>query len=126
MTTAPTPTADVPAPIAPPEPVIINAGIRRSDAGMLIGAGALFGAGLALFYASHSDYGDADAAVSYADHERIESRADMLRIASIVSVGAGVALGVIAMYRIKVSKEGTELAITPKKGGAALVLETSW
>jgi hypothetical protein len=126
-TVAPPPSTDVPAPAAPPpQPVVVHQGMRGSDAGMLIGSGALFGAGIVLFFASQSDYGDADAAVSFDDHERIAARADRLRIASIVSAGAGIALGVIALYRIKVTKEGTDLAVAPKRGGAALVLETSW
>ena len=83
-------------------------------------------AGLCLFLAAYNDDNDANAAASYEDHDRISTRADRLKIGAIVAGGAGVVLGAIAIVRIKRSKEGTELSLSPRKGGAALVLERSW
>lgn len=122
------PPATPPPPPAPAEPQVIvrGGGISTSNGALLVGSGAGLAAGLCLFLAAQWDDGDAEAAARYEDHSRIAARADRLRIGAAISAGAGIALGVLAAYRIKVSKEGTELAISPKKGGAALVLERSW
>lgn len=88
--------------------IVRSGGISTANAGLLVGAGAGLAAGLCLFLSAQADDGDADDAASYEDHSRISARADRLRIASAVSAGAGVVLGVLAIYRIKVSKEGTE------------------
>lgn len=117
-----------PAPPPPPvEPqVVVQGGLTNTNAALLVGAGAGLAAGLCLFLAASADDDDAAAAASYEDHDRIATRADRLRIGALIGAGAGVALGVIAIYRIKLSKEGTELSFTPRKGGGALVLEKSW
>jgi hypothetical protein len=129
-TTAPlAPPEPTPAPPAPPpEPTVIvqRGSMSTGNAVLFAGAGAGIAAGVALFFSAQSDDGDAEAAASYEDYTRIETRADRLRLAAIASAGVGVALGVIAIYRLKVSKEGTELSLSPRKGGAALVLERSW
>ena len=118
--------ATPPPPAPPAEPVVVSGGLDMKNAALLVGAGAGLAAGLCMFIAASSDDGDADAAASYKDHDRIETRATRLRIGALISAGAGVALGAIAVYRIKVSKEGTQLSFAPRKGGAALVLEGSW
>lgn len=115
-----------PAPPAEPQVIVRGGGMSTANAALLVGSGAGLGAGLCLFLAAQWDDGDAEAAARYEDHSRIAARADRLRIGAAISAGAGIALGVLAAYRIKFSKEGTELAISPKKGGAALVLERSW
>ncbi len=122
------PPATPPPPPAPAEPQVIvrGGGMSTANAALLVGSGAGLAAGLCLFLAAQSDDTDAEAAARYEDHSRIATRADRLRIGAAISAGAGIALGVLAAYRIKVSSEGTELAISPKKGGAALVLERSW
>lgn len=128
VTQTPTaPPVPPPAPTPPPEPTIVHGGVSSGNLMMVMGAGIGLGAGVAMFFAAHSDASDADEARSYADHERIKSRSDKLYIASGVSLAAGVALGVIGLYRIKVEKEhNTSVAITPRVGGGSLVLETSW
>lgn len=115
-------------PPPPPEPQIIykSSGASQGNAMLLIGAGAGVAAGICLALAAYSDKQDADAAASYEDHDRISTRADRLYIGSAVSAGVGVVLGVIAIRRIKVSNEGTQLSVSPRKGGAAFVLERSW
>lgn len=125
--TEPAPPPPMP-PAPPPAPVETteHGAIRTSDALMLVGAGAGLAAGLCLFLAARSDDSDAAAAKSYEDYSRISTRADRLRIAAAVGAGAGVVLGVLAIYRIKVSKEGTEVAFKPKSGGGVVALEGSW
>jgi tetratricopeptide (TPR) repeat protein len=113
-------------PPPPPEPVVVQSGMSGKNAALLVGAGLGLGAGAALFFAAHNDDNDANAAASFDDHDRISTRADRLRIASAISAGVGVVFGVIAVYRIKSSKEGTQLSFTPRKGGGSLVLERSW
>jgi tetratricopeptide (TPR) repeat protein len=115
-------------PAPPPEPQIIykTGGVSKGNALMFVGAGAGLAAGVCLFLAGYNDHQDADAAASAADHDRISSRGNALYIGSAVSAGVGVVLGVIAIRRMKVSNEGTQLSLTPRKGGAALVLERSW
>lgn len=116
-----------PAPPAEPQVIVREGSLSKGNALMLVGSGAGLAAGLCLFLAAASDDSDAEAAARYEDHSRIAARADRLRIGAAVSAGVGVALGALAVYRIKFSKkEGTELSLSPKKGGAALVLETSW
>lgn len=114
-------------PPAPAEPqVIVRGGTSGTNAALLVGAGAGIAAGACLFLAAHSADGDADAAARYEDYSRISTRADRFRIASFVTAGAGIALGVLAIYRIKVSKESTQLSFAPHNGGGSLVLERSW
>jgi hypothetical protein len=114
-------------PPAPAEPTIVTSGgMSKGNALLLVGAGAGLATGVCLFFAGYTDKSDADAAASYDDHDRISTRGDRLYIASAVSAGVGVVLGVIAIKRIKVSNEGTQLSLSPRKGGAALVLERSW
>jgi hypothetical protein len=122
-----------PMPPSPPQPVAAEPQVTgtagafsTSNALLLVGSGAGLAAGLCLFLAAANDDGDADAVASYDDHDRIATRATRLRIASVISAGAGVALGALAVYRLRFSKEGTELSFTPKKGGGTLVLERSW
>lgn len=118
-----------PAPPPPPaEPQIVykSGGTSGGNALLFLGAGAGLAAGVCLFVAAYNDDADADAAARYEDATRIETRADRLRIGAAISAGAGVVLGVIGIVRMKGSKEGTQLSLTPRKGGAALVLERSW
>jgi hypothetical protein len=123
-----TPQPETPAPPPPPaEPqVVVRGGTSATDAALLVGAGAGIAAGACLFLAAHSADDDADAAARYEDYVRISTRADRLRIASAVTAGAGIVLGVLAIYRIKVSKESTQLSFAPHEGGGSLVFERSW
>ncbi len=116
-----------PPPPAPVEPqIVVRNDTLRTNTALLLGAGAGIGLAAGLFVAARSDDADADAAASFADHERISARADRLKVASLVSVGVGIGLGALALYRIKVSKEGPELALSPHKGGGTLVLGGRW
>ena len=117
-----------PAPPPPPaEPQIVyQGGIGKGNALLLVGAGAGLAAGAALFFAAMNDDSDADDAASFEDYDRISTRADRERIGAIVSAGLGVTFGVLAIYRIKHSREGTQVSLTPTKGGAAFTLERSW
>ncbi|HEY5946096.1 MAG TPA: tetratricopeptide repeat protein [Kofleriaceae bacterium] len=116
-----------PPPPPPAEPqVVVRGGMSGGNAALLFGAGAGIAAGICLFGAAHYDAADANVAASYDDHDRISARADRLYIASAITGGVGVVLGVVAIYRLKGSKEGTQLSVRPHKGGGALVLERSW
>lgn len=115
-----------PAPPPPPAEVVVKESMNRTNAALLVGAGTGVGAGICLLVAAYYADGDADAAASYEDHASISARADRMRIAGVVTGAAGVALGALAIYRIKVSKEGTTLSLRPRTSGAALVLERRW
>lgn len=115
-------------PAPPPEPQIEyrSSGMSKGNALLLVGAGAGIATGICLALAAYSDSNDADAAAKYEDYDRISSRSDRLYLGSLFAAGAGVALGAIAVVRMRGSNEGTQVSLTPKKGGAALVLERSW
>jgi tetratricopeptide (TPR) repeat protein len=117
-----------PPPPAPPPQIIVKSGsLSKTNIALFAGAGAGLGAAVGLFLAARSDDSDAEVAVSFDDHERISTRADRLRIASIASAGIGVALAAVAVYRIRVAKrEQAQLAITPHADGGVLVLGGSW
>lgn len=126
--TAPEQPALPPSPPAPPpEPQIVyRGGLTKGNALLLAGAGAGIATGICLALAAYNDSKDADAAAKYEDYDRISSRSDRLYLGSLFAAGAGVALGAIAVVRMRGSSEGTQVSLTPKKGGAALVLERSW
>jgi hypothetical protein len=114
-------------PAPPPEPQIeYRSGPSRGNALLLVGAGAGIATGICLALAAYNDSNDADAAAKYEDYDRISSRSDRLYLGSLFAAGAGVALGAIAVVRMRGSHEGTQVSLTPKKGGAAVVLERSW
>lgn len=117
-----------PAPPPPPaEPIVINAGASNTNLGMLLGAGVGIGAGIGFFVAAHGDANDADEARTFDDHERLQARSRNLYILSAVSAGAGVALGAVAMMRIRAAKEhNTTVSLLPRSGGGSFVLEGSW
>jgi tetratricopeptide (TPR) repeat protein len=119
-------TPSPPPPPAEPQIIYKTGGMSQGNAMMLIGAGAGIAAGICLALAAYNDKQDADVAASFEDHDRISTRGDRLYIGSAISAGVGVVLGVIAIKRIKVSNEGTQLSVSPRKGGAAFVLERSW
>jgi len=100
----------------------------NTNSWLLAGGGIALGAGVALLLASHSDRDDADAARSFADHERISTRADRLQIAGIVGAVAGAGLAGYAIYRIKFRGESrsTDLAVTPSTAGGSVTLSGSW
>jgi hypothetical protein len=123
----PPPPAPTPPPPPPPPPTIVRGGVSATDGALLVGAGAGLAAGLVLFMSAHYADQDADAAASYEDHNTISTRADRMRIASIVAGGAGIALGVVAVLRIRsANEEGTQVSVSPHKGGGMLVLGRSW
>lgn len=106
---------------------MVNGGVSKANLGMLLGAGAGLGLGVGFFIAAHSDSSDADDARTVADHDRISSRATALYIGSAVALGAGVALGVLALHRINVEKEhNTTVSFAPRANGGSFVLEGSW
>lgn len=118
-----------PAPPPPPaEPTVVykSGGMSRGNQMLLIGAGAGLAAGLCLFVSAQLDDGDAEAAASFADADRISTRADRLRIGAAAAGGLGIVFGVIAVVRIRGSSEGTQVSLTPRKGGGMFVLERSW
>jgi tetratricopeptide (TPR) repeat protein len=122
----PAPPPMPPAPPPPPPQTTSHGSIRTSDALMLVGAGAGLATGLCLAFAAHSDADDANAAATFDDHSRIEARSERLYVGAIIGAGVGVALGAIAMYRIKSSHEGTQVSLSPRKSGGMLVLERAW
>jgi hypothetical protein len=115
-----------PPPAPAPEPVTVGSSMSGTNATLLVGAGAGIAAGVCLLVAAHYSDNDADAAASYDDYAGISARADRMRIAGLITGGVGVALGALAIYRIKVSKESTTLSVRPHTSGAALVLERRW
>lgn len=129
VTTAPTPPApapDVPAP--PPETVVVHSGsISSSTMWMLMGSGFGVGAGAILLFSGYNDSNDADDAAKYSNHESISHRASLEYVLGAVGVGAGVALGVVGVLRIKAAKEhDTSVSFKPRTGGGSFVLEGSW
>jgi hypothetical protein len=117
-----------PAPPAPPaEPIVVGSGVSNANLGMLLASGLGLGAGIGLFVAAHGDASDADEARTFDDHDRLESRSRNLYILSAISAGAGVALGAVAMFRIRAAAEhNTTVSLSPRKGGASFVLEGTW
>jgi tetratricopeptide (TPR) repeat protein len=114
-------------PPAPVEPTVVSSGgLSRGNALLFLGAGAGVATGVCLLLAGYNDKQDADAAASYQDHDRISTRGDRLYIASAVTAGVGVVLGVIAIRRARFSNEGTQLSVSPRKGGGTLVFERTW
>ena len=93
---------------------------------MLMVGGIALGAGVVLLWTAHTHSGDADAARTVRDYDRISGRATAEYIVGGIGIAAGVALGVYAMHRIRNSKDDTAVAIVPGHGGGALVLERSW
>lgn len=117
-------------PEAPPAPVpdssAVSTNIDMKNAAMLMGGGVALGAGIILMWSAHTHSGDADAAVTVSDHDRIAGRSTAEYVFGGIGIVAGVALGVYAMHRIRSSKDDTAVAIVPEHGGGALVLERSW
>jgi hypothetical protein len=115
-----------PAPPPPPaEPIVIAP--SRADLGMLVGSGIGLGLGLGFFVAASGDARDADEARTFDDHEHLKARSRNFYILSALSAGAGVALGAIAMIRIRAAKEhNTTVSLLPRSGGGSFVLEGSW
>jgi tetratricopeptide (TPR) repeat protein len=128
VTTGPTAPAPVPeAPAPPPEPVVVHSGsISGSTMWMLMGSGFGVGAGAVLLLSGLSDSSDADKAAKYSDHESISHRATTEYIVGGVAVGVGVALGVVAVMRIKGAKDDTSISFKPRTGGGSFVLERTW
>lgn len=115
-----------PPPPTPPQTIVVN-GVSNANLGMLLGAGAGLGLGIGFFVAAHGDSNDADEARSFDDYERLQSRSRNLYILSAVSAGAGVALGAVAMMRIRAAKEhDTTVSLLPRSGGGSFVLEGTW
>jgi tetratricopeptide (TPR) repeat protein len=125
---APTPPTP-PTPPAQPTAVITSSspGASKTDMFMLMGGGALVGAGIVLLWAGHTHAGDADDARTAADHDRISGRSTAEYIIGGASIAVGVGLSVWAMKRISSSRDSEiAVAFTPREGGGSFVLERSW
>lgn len=133
---SPKPVAPDPVPTPPPaptpEPAQPSSGgggnVSMGTALMLGGGGVALGAGIVLLWAAHTHSGDADAARSVEDYNRISDRSTTEYVLGAIGVAAGVTLGALAFYRIHVAKKesNTAVAFTPRDGGGTLVLERSW
>jgi tetratricopeptide (TPR) repeat protein len=129
VTTAPTPPPPAPAvPAPPPEPVVVHdGGISGGNMGMLMGSGVGIGAGLILLLSAYNDGKDADHAAQYSDYDAISSRSSKEYVIGAVALGAGVALGIIAVHRIKSARDNdTSISFKPRSGGGTFVLERTW
>lgn len=129
--TQPAPIPDPPEPITQPMPQPASGGggsVTTRTAMMAMGGGALFGAGVILLWAGYTHKGDAEAARSVSDYNRISGRATTEYVLGAVGIAAGVTLGALALYRITASKKETDTAVafTPEQGGGTLVLGGSW
>jgi len=112
----------VPPPPPPPPPVASSGDISRSNAMLMVGAGASLTAAVLFFAGSRLDGGDADRARSVEDHDHISGRANLWLGASIVTAGAGIGLAVYSIIRHERSKRpGTEISISPRAGGGVAV-----
>ena len=122
------PKQELPPPPVPPEPkIIVREGPPSTLNGVLLaGAGAMFGASIGFYFAGRASESDADDARSYADHERISTRADRQKVAAAVLMAGALGLGGYAIYRIKFHSERTEVAVTPTSDGGAMVVRGSW
>jgi hypothetical protein len=129
---APPPTTPEPAPAVPapaPEPVVQSSGgsINSTNMGFLMLAGVGIGAGAVLLLSGYNDSKDADNAAKYSDHQAIDTRASTEYVIGAVSLGAGVALGVVAMIRIKNAKNhDSSISFKPRSGGGTFVWERTW
>jgi tetratricopeptide (TPR) repeat protein len=131
VTTAPAQPEPTPPPPPPPaEPTVVykdGGSISGANMGMLMGSGFLVGAGAILLLAGYNDSNDADNAAKYSDHDAIDSRASTEYVLGAVGVGAGIALGVVAVIKIRGAKESdTTVSFKPRSGGGSFVLERSW
>jgi hypothetical protein len=104
-----------------------SASVSKGNVFMLIGSGALVGAGAVLLFAGYTHSGDAEAARTVNDHDRIAGRATAEYVLGAVGIAAGIGLSVFAMHRISVSNEhDTTVAFQPRAGGGSFVMERSW
>jgi hypothetical protein len=102
-------------------------GASKGDMFMLMGGGALVGAGVVLLWAGHTHAGDADDARTVSDHDRISGRSTTEYILGGASIAVGVGLSVWAMKRISSARENEiAVAFAPRAGGGSFVLERSW
>jgi uncharacterized membrane protein len=127
-----TPPPSVP---ATPEPPPTTTAVVTSGGGtlgkgpmfMLMGGGALVGAGVILLFAGYTHAGDADDARSVSDHDRIAGRATTEYVLGGIGIAAGVALSLWAMHTInKSSEHETTVGVTAHNGGGGVVLGGSW
>lgn len=115
-------------PPVPPEPTIVyQRSVDTKTIAVITGMGVCLGGSLAMFLASRDSRSDADDARSYADHERIAARADREEVYSAVLLAGAIGLGGYAFYRLKFQSERpTEVAVTARADGGALVVRGSW
>lgn len=110
--------------------------VRGTDklATLLFAGGMLgLGAGGGLFLAAKNSRDDADRALTLDDHDRLDKRADTLRIASFAAAGAGAALIGGAVVRWVLGGGGAtttepkpEVSLAPSARGAMVVLSAGW
>lgn len=119
-----------PTPPAPPPPqtiVVHDSALSTGNVLMIGGAGAGLAAGVCLFLAARDASSDAQAAALYSDYSDLSARSTRLYIASAITAGAGLALAVTTVFRIKAAKEhSTEVTVAPTAKGGTIVLEGSW
>ena len=122
------PPPEIKLPPPPPEPKVIEREGPPSlfNGALLAGASAMFGASIGFYFAGRAAANDADDARSFADHERIQTRADRQKIAAGVLMAGALGLGGYAIYRIKFRSERAEVAVTPTADGGAMVVRGSW
>jgi tetratricopeptide (TPR) repeat protein len=124
-----TPQPQTPAPMVAPEPALARSAgsASRGNIAMLMGGGVALGAGIVLLYSGYTHSGDAEAARTVKDHDRIAGRATAEYVLGGIGIAAGVALSALAAYRLSASDEhSTAVAFTPRSGGGSVVLEGSW
>ncbi|HUS29202.1 MAG TPA: tetratricopeptide repeat protein [Kofleriaceae bacterium] len=123
--------APAPEPPEPPAPAVVTSSsggsISGANMGLLMGAGVGIGAGVVLLLSGYNDSKDADRAAKFSDHDAIDTRASTEYVLGAVGVGVGVALGVVAVVRIKNAKEhDTSISFKPRSGGGTFVWERTW
>ncbi len=122
----PPPPPPKPAPPPPPR-IIVREGKPNLTTLAVIGGGAIaLGVSATMFYASHENRGDADAAASFSDHVKIENRADRQRIYGIATLVAGAGLIGYGVYRWQLPSSRAEVALVPTADGAAVFARGSF
>jgi tetratricopeptide (TPR) repeat protein len=123
-----TPPPPTPTPPPPPQTIVVHdSSLSTGNILMIGGAGAGLAAGVCLFLAARDANSDAQAAALYKDYVDLSTHSTHLYIASAITAGAGVALAVTTLFRIKAAKEhATEVTVAPTAKGGAIVLEGSW
>jgi tetratricopeptide (TPR) repeat protein len=122
----PEPAPPPPAPPPAPAPIVREGHTSLLTMSLLAGGGLAAGVSLGLFLASNASSGDANAAATFADHERISTRADREQVAAYVTLAASVGMVGAAIFRMRRESHATEVVIAPSKAGAVMSIAGSW